>query len=191
MNAYKGIPGWFDFQDVYDLIVTDAEDGFRLVEVGVLFGASAAYLMDQVAKSGKKISVHLVDHFAVKTCPENFSKEAKAAFTKFVGHRGAFDYFMHQGGYLGKYELHAKESVAAASDFLDKSLDFVFLDGGHTYEQVKKDILAYLPKLKKGGVMAGHDFDPTFPGVEKAVREVFGREISMIMPRSWWRRVAS
>jgi hypothetical protein len=58
-----------------------------------------------------------------------------------------------------------------AKDIEEDSLDMVYLDACHTYEAVLEDLEVYLPKLKKGGIMAGHDFlNPTY-GVNKAVYE--------------------
>lgn len=51
-----------------------------------------------------------------------------------------------------------KYSDDAVSDIPDNSLDFIFIDGLHTYEQVSKDMMNYYPKVKKGGIFAGHDF---------------------------------
>lgn len=51
-------------------------------------------------------------------------------------------------------------STQAVSLFEDNSLDFVYIDGNHAYEYVKEDIEAWWPKLKKGGVFAGHDYLP-------------------------------
>ena len=72
-------------------------------------------------------------------------------------------------------------TALAASDFEDDSLDFVFIDADHTYEGVKKDIDAWYPKVKKGGLVSGHDID--WPDVKRAVDEnfsnkfLFGRSI--------------
>ena len=55
-------------------------------------------------------------------------------------------------------------------------LDLVFIDAGHTYEQVKADIAAWSPHVRKSGIMAFHDYGfELFPGVKKAVDE-FGKD---------------
>ena len=72
------------------------------------------------------------------------------------------------------YKPIRSPSVEAASRFEDNTLDFVFIDASHEYEDVKNDINAWLPKVKNGGILAGHDYylgDDYFPGVKKAVDE--------------------
>jgi hypothetical protein len=61
-------------------------------------------------------------------------------------------------------------SESAASEVPD-NLDFVYIDGNHDYDFVKKDIETYYAKVKRGGIFGGHDFDPEYPGVFKAVVE--------------------
>lgn len=66
------------------------------------------------------------------------------------------------------------ESVDASKHFEDESLDFVFIDADHTYEGCKADLHAWYPKVKKGGVFSGHDYEiPQWPKfqVKKAVDE--------------------
>lgn len=58
----------------------------------------------------------------------------------------------------------------AANHIPDNSLDFVFIDGLHTYEQVKLDCHNFYPKVKKGGLFAGHDYT-IIDGVHRAVNE--------------------
>jgi predicted O-methyltransferase YrrM len=60
-------------------------------------------------------------------------------------------------------------SLEAAAQFEDNSIDFVFIDAAHEYEFVKEDIAAWYPKVKPGGLFAGHDYNWT--GVHKAVSE--------------------
>ena len=49
-------------------------------------------------------------------------------------------------------------SAIGAEQFEDESLDFVYIDGNHLLPYVIQDICAWLPKIKKGGVIAGHDY---------------------------------
>ncbi len=51
------------------------------------------------------------------------------------------------------------DSVVAALQVEDNSLDFVFIDGGHTYEQVMADLAAWAPKVGDGGWLTGHDWE--------------------------------
>lgn len=62
-------------------------------------------------------------------------------------------------------------SVEMAKLIPDNSLGLVYLDAAHDYENVKNDLHAFLPKLVKGGIMAGHDYLNKSYGVEKAVSE--------------------
>jgi hypothetical protein len=62
------------------------------------------------------------------------------------------------------------ESAGYARNIPDHSLDFVFIDGDHLYEAVKLDIVSWLPKVRPGGVICGHDIG--MPGVKRAVDEM-------------------
>jgi predicted O-methyltransferase YrrM len=65
-------------------------------------------------------------------------------------------------------------SDEAVTQFDDLSIDFIYIDGCHTYEAVKKDLQNYYPKIKHGGIISGHDYGgPTTPGTTKAVNEFF------------------
>lgn len=88
---------------------------------------------------------------------------------------------------LEKYGTRSKimrmTSKEASKHFTDKSLDFVYIDGDHSYEGVKQDIELWLPKTK--GILAGHDYDRE--GVRQAVNECFDK-VNVIPNEtpSWW-----
>lgn len=65
------------------------------------------------------------------------------------------------------------DSVEMAKRVPDGSLDFVFIDADHRYPAVKADIKAWVPKLKAGGVLCGHDIH--LLGVRKAVEEMISQ----------------
>ena len=67
-----------------------------------------------------------------------------------------------------KYTIIRKNSEDAIGEIPDY-LDFVFIDGDHSYEYVTKDLLSWVPKIRSGGLVIGHDWWIKFPGVEKAV----------------------
>ena len=70
-------------------------------------------------------------------------------------------------------EIHQGDSAEVAKRYQDASLDCVFIDADHSYAAVARDIDAWLPKVRAGGIIAGHDFCSTFPGVIEAVTERF------------------
>ena len=51
-----------------------------------------------------------------------------------------------------------KLSMEAVRDFEDNSLDAVYIDGNHRYDSVVADMAAWWPKVKDGGIVAGHDY---------------------------------
>ena len=90
---------------------------------------------------------------------------------------------------------HKMLSNKAVSLFKDEALDFVFIDGDHSYKGVKDDIKIWLPKIRKGGLISGHDYagedkrGVKFIGVAKAVHEQFGDNVELAEDHVWWRLV--
>jgi len=64
--------------------------------------------------------------------------------------------------------------------------DFIFIDGDHSYDSCKEDINMWLPKIKQGGIIAGHDYlEACFMGVVNAVNETFGKPDKTYNDTSW------
>lgn len=72
--------------------------------------------------------------------------------------------------YTSRWTHYRMTSDQAVEKFADESCDFIFIDGLHEYDQVLKDCKNYYPKIKKGGVFAGHDYG-VIEGVRRAVNE--------------------
>lgn len=66
----------------------------------------------------------------------------------------------------------------------DESLDFVFIDASHDYEDVKRDLAAWWPKVKNEGLFCGHDLH--FEGVKKALREFPHRHMPVNVDNCWY-----
>tara|TARA_R110000787_G_scaffold113385_1_gene222597 strand:- start:2789 stop:3325 length:537 start_codon:yes stop_codon:yes gene_type:complete len=71
----------------------------------------------------------------------------------------------------GKFKILRGLSTAMAKNVIDESLDFVYIDCDHSYEGVMKDLESWTPKVKKGGVIAGHDYLNPVYYVNKAVKD--------------------
>ena len=93
-----------------------------------------------------------------------------------------------------------KDSRYAHEDFEDGYFDWIYIDADHSYEGALRDIKNWLPKVKKGGFLSGHDFDPDGSwemsvhfGVNQAVLENFDSEeiyvTNEIFYKSWLYRV--
>lgn len=67
------------------------------------------------------------------------------------------------------------DSIEIVSQFKNNILDFVYIDGNHQYEFVKKDINVWYQKIKIGGYICGHDYTLQWKGVMQAVDE-FAKE---------------
>jgi predicted O-methyltransferase YrrM len=74
----------------------------------------------------------------------------------------------------GRVVVHRETSVDAAAAVADGSLDWVYVDGDHTYDGVRSDLEAWAPKLEPGGLLMGDDYG-SFGwwegGVKRAVDE--------------------
>lgn len=101
--------------------------------------------------------------------------------------------------YNGRYTIIRKTSAETVGDFVDESLDFIYIDADHRYEYVKEDIEKWFPKLKMGGVFSGHDYfdyhktifcdgvpvPPEYFGVKNAVDEFFGEDKIFVTKETW------
>lgn len=79
----------------------------------------------------------------------------------------------------GQVEILRQRSVEAAASLPDESLDWVYIDGDHSYDGVKADLEAYYRTVKPGGLMAGDDYGHVGSwfedGVTRAVDEFAAR----------------
>ena len=168
-HFYQDIPGWFDFEDVYKAFVETAADGSHFVEVGAWYGKSAAFMAVEIFNSKKNIKFSVVDHWlgSIEHQKGEFAEE-----NHIVSQASMFPEFCrYMAPVMHLINPIQKGSISGSEDFADKSLELVFLDASHLYEDVRQDIEAWYPKIKSNGIIAGHDFSNSWPGVVKAVTE--------------------
>jgi len=171
IKTWREIHGWFDYEDLYREIAQQIPDGGKFVEIGCWLGRSIAAMSSFCSELQTPNSVlpalHVVDTF----CGEPANEEHRLHLSAHGGNvEKAFRANMAALGV--DVQIHSKPSVEAAKDFSDESIDAVFIDGDHSFEAVKQDIMAWLPKVKPGGILCGHDIDEA--GVWKAVTRLYG-----------------
>lgn len=66
-------------------------------------------------------------------------------------------------------EMIRKTSLEAVRDFEPESIDFVYVDGAHTFDYAMVDIIEWGKIVKPGGIISGHDYCKSWPGVVRAV----------------------
>lgn len=177
------IEGYFDFPDFYRRLAAEAPANAQLAEVGVWKGASACFLGNWL--SGLRINATLwcIDTFRGS---DEHSAADQAELAKSYGEIWrTFNGHVRNKGLREVMVPVIGDSVESAKLFLDGSLFAVYIDAKHDYESVKKDILAWLPKVAKGGYISGHDYVPEW-GVMRAVDEVFGAAVQRSDVSTWF-----
>ena len=192
---YHGIPGWFDFQDLYTRAVNETGMSHirsTFVEVGSFCGKSLAYMGVEIVNSGKRIDLHSVDHMGVLRIPKGFGEveheRARSLGLDGFEQRAIVERNLRPCTDKGlALTVHNADAILTAKEFQLNSLDFVFLDAAHDYDGIKREIEAWLPRVRPGGVIAGHDHTKDYPGVIQAVTELLpGAEI---LRSSFWKRI--
>ena len=187
-HFWHTIKGHCDYRDVYDLMVQEFNDDSHFVEIGAYYGQSTAYMAVQILNSGKKIKFDVVDTWAGDSSSEY--RDGQWGHELVTHGDKIFEQFKQNLKPVENYYNPIRmSSINAAETYFDRSLDFVFIDGAHDYDFVKSDIEAWLPKVKIGGYLGGHDYMKSdHPDVVRAVDEKFG-ENKKIIHRSWLHKV--
>jgi len=167
-HFHQNIQGWCNYWTIYDQMVKQSEDGDHFVEVGAWKGQSTAFMAVLIINSGKKIKFDVVDTW--EGSQEHQKDEGwDAVLKKDSLYR---EFISNMKPVEGYYNPMRMTSLEAAAQYANESLEFVLLDASHEYEDVKADILAWLPKIKPGCFLAGDDYHPSWPGVPQAVDEI-------------------
>ena len=131
-----------------------------VAEIGVSNGPFSEVIL-QMSNPEKLYLIDCWEIQPIKTYPEGgawYAGVYQAVVNKFAGNK--------------KVKIVKDFSVNAAKTFPDHSFDWVFIDANHTYEAVRADLEAWLPKIKKGGYLCGHDYcHYAYYGVIRAVNE--------------------
>jgi hypothetical protein len=161
---------WFTFPRLYSYFVDKINNGGSIVEIGSYKGQSTVYMAVEIANSNKTIDFYAIDTW--EGSAENID-ESSPHFN--ININELYSTYLNNISSVSKYIRNIKSSSIEASKlFKKKSLDIVFIDACHEYSCVHQDISTWLPKVKSGGILAGHDYNHGWPGVNAAVHEILG-----------------
>jgi len=139
---HSELEGWSD--DIlprYEEWAAKLPEGAILVEVGTYRGRSLRYMAEKIHRLGKSVKIYGIDTSEI---PENWQVLLRNILAAPLEEQ----HLIH---------LIRAPSVMASRMFDDRLIDWVFIDALHTVEAVREDCLSWLPKIKKGGLLGGHD----------------------------------
>ena len=180
------VPGFFSERDFefYRWIVSQATNGSHFVEIGSYHGRSTCYMAVEIINSNKSILFDCVD-----TWMGSEEHQEGAAFEDATVVQGKlYHSFLGNIAPVRHWVLPIRmTSVEASTLYPDVSLDWVFLDAGHEYGSVVEDITHWLPKVKQGGILSGHDW--SHPDIQRALQDVLTLPVYQHGDACWWVRI--
>jgi hypothetical protein len=144
-NKGKGV-------EIPDVVRVDLPEFFKAMgyKKGVEIGVYKAEFTEDFAKAG--LEVHGVDpwmEYGVHNRDLGFDPERYERM--YEGCKKVLEPYPNA-------HLIRKTSMDALEDFEDESIDFVYIDGDHRFRYVAEDLDEWAKKVRKGGVVSGHDY---------------------------------
>lgn len=129
-----------------------AKLGFKIgAEIGVCKGTYSKILLDTIPDL-QLFSIDSWNKFDASGACYEITKELLAPYIRSI--------------------IMRMTSMDAVKQIPDESLDFVYIDAGHSYVDIRADIREWTKKVRKDGIVAGHDYYSTkYPSVTRAVDE--------------------
>jgi hypothetical protein len=165
-HYYEEIDGWFDYDGLYEQVLDRLVEDAKIVELGCWKGKSSSYLAVQSHNLKKNFELHFVDtwggspeHFESKEFANAINEDNDLIYNQFVENISRVDY---------PYNIHRMTSLEAADLFENNSLDFVYFDTNHSFSYLTQELKKWYPKLKAGGILAGHDYNGPVMSAVKA-----------------------
>ena len=172
------VEGWMEDVELDWLHQFAATRSGLIVEVGAYRGRSSIAIASGLPDGSHFLVVDTFDDRGTVTEAERDSS------TSLANMRQHETNLRRVGLRAGGYEL--ADSVAASARWSD--IDWLFLDASHDEASVRADLCAWLPKIRKGGVISGHDYDTSWPGVIAAVDDLLGR-VNRGPGSLWWKEI--
>lgn len=193
LELFEHVDYYMRWDSVYEKIkkMSKYMKDIKIAEIGVWKGEMTSNLLN-LDKENKHIHMYnLIDPWKVSLPGTSWHNSGSALINMT---QGKFNSAMTGvmkiiRPYRDRVRVYRRTSESAVDLFEDRSLHLVFIDGDHSFDGVSNDINLWLPKVKPGGYICGHDYDyPQFPGVKEAVDSRF-RNVEVCDDFTWFHQV--
>ena len=143
-------PDFLPIQFLINLVKENAKQGITVAEIGVFDGTTTRQYIDIIKNYNGKL--YAVDWFLGNVGSigdHKFNEENKKLIYE--------TFYSNLEGYHDYIDILYGSSHEQIPKIPDNSLDICFIDADHSYASTSKDIYLCLPKVKKGGIICGHD----------------------------------
>ena len=164
VDEWKRIRGWFSIEKaiVIQRYVRKLPAASRLVELGSFEGRSSVAL---AAVMPRDSVLHCVDHFKGSMEHHDMGLDVGNIFESFLGNIERF-------GVRGSIRVLKSNTIDAARQFADDSVDLLLHDASHDFESVVADLQVWYPKLKTNGWLFCDDYEEQWKGVIEGVKHL-------------------
>lgn len=171
-KSFDDIEGWMgdEIYQLFDSVFLKLNDNSVIVNVGTYKGKSLSLMLDYVEKSEKNIKVYTIDDWSDILYGDN-EQDIKSIFLENLSTD------------VDKFELIELDTCDGSTMFDDNSIDFIFLDTKHSFDHVSKEINCWIPKIKKGGIISGHDYH--WSDVKRAVDDLI-ENVNTLTSTEWF-----
>lgn len=180
-HFYHNIEGWASQEEQGELLKTilplvKNSSKIKIAEIGVYQGRGTSIWNTILINEGIDYEYKAIDHFKGS-----------------LEHNKTINYYektLHNlKPILDKITIIKNDSISECKNYNDEYFDIVYIDASHEYEFVIEDIKNWIPKVKKGGVICGDDYVKGWPGVIRAVDEIFGDNVNIVGNQQWWVKI--
>lgn len=200
IKQFVGLP----IKTFVDLVKNNQKEGMVVVEIGVFDGSTTIGYADIVKQNKGKI-------YAIDWFKGNISAVGDHKYNESRQTRNIQQFKINLESYLDLIDLKVGQTKDMILQLPDSSVDICFIDADHRYDFVFSDIKLSIPKIKKGGIICGHDFESVdyvnqikdmsllnsdvsgnpqrHAGVIQAVYDHFGYEVQCLKDSIWFKQL--
>jgi len=169
------IEGWMTIKEL-SFLYDSAKTKKNILEVGSWMGRSTNALLKGAGENQGYVTS--VDTWGG-------SVDTRDMTNWMAKEKDVFEIFKKNTEKYSNLSVFKGKSVESANYFQNATFDMIFIDAGHTKQEVQDDIYAWLPKVKENGIICGHDYIESWMGVIEAVNGIFGKPDG-VEGTIWW-----